>query len=113
MENLYADWHTVHALLKDIQGFDAKAMQRYYEEGPAKKGIHFFLVRYAPGEVIMAKGTTSDYAALHVQGRIHVRDLVPAYRTAGRGCWDRPLARRLEDLVLAQAQKLADAQKTG
>ncbi len=51
----------------------------------------------------MAKGTTSDYAALHVQGAVRVRDLVPAYHAAGRGCWDRPLARRLENIVLAHA----------
>jgi Fe-S-cluster-containing hydrogenase component 2/CRP-like cAMP-binding protein len=103
MEDLHADWETIRKHLHGIQGFDAKTMERFFEEGAAKKGVHFFLVRYEPGEVIMAKGTTSDYAALHVQGAVRVRDLVPAYRTRGRGCWDRPLKRRLEDIVLAHA----------
>jgi Fe-S-cluster-containing hydrogenase component 2/CRP-like cAMP-binding protein len=110
MEDLHADWETIRGHLQPIKGFDPKAMERYFEEGPAKKGVHFFLIQYAPGEVIMAKGTTSDYAALHVQGLVRVRDIVPAYRTSRRGCWDQPLARRLEDLVLAQANKLADAE---
>jgi Fe-S-cluster-containing hydrogenase component 2 len=109
MEDLHADWATIRGHLQDIKGFDPKAMERFFEEGPAKKGVHFFLVQYAPGEVIMAKGTTSDYAALHVQGLVRVRDVVPTYRAAGRGCWDRPLARRLEDVVLTQVQKLTGA----
>jgi Fe-S-cluster-containing hydrogenase component 2 len=103
MEDLHADWEAIRGHLQDIKGFDAKAMERFFEEGPAKKGVHFFLVRYDAGEVVMAKGTTGDYAALHVQGLIRVRDLVPPSRAAGRGCWDRPLARRLEDLVLTHA----------
>lgn len=103
MEDLHADWDTIRGHLQGIQGFDAAAMKKYFEEGPAKKGVHFFLVRYEPGEVIMAKGTTSDYAALHVQGLVRVRDQAVPRRPTGRGCWDRPLARRLENLVLAHA----------
>jgi Fe-S-cluster-containing hydrogenase component 2/CRP-like cAMP-binding protein len=106
MEDLHADWKTIQGHLQGIKGFDARAMERFFEEGPAKKGVHFFLVRYDAGEVIMAKGTTSDYAALHVQGLVRVRDIVPAYRTTGQGCWDRPLARRLENLVLCHAPKV-------
>ncbi len=109
MEDLHADWETIRGHLQGIKGFDPKAMERYFEEGPAKKGVHFFLVRYAAGEVIMAKGTTSDYAALHVQGLVRVRDVVPPYRHTRRGCWDRPLRRRLEDLVLSEAQTQAEA----
>jgi Fe-S-cluster-containing hydrogenase component 2/CRP-like cAMP-binding protein len=103
MEQLPADWDTIQGHLQGISGFDPKVLKPYYEEGPAKKGIHFFLIQYAPGEVIMAKGTTSDYAAVHLQGRVRVRDVVPAYRTSGRGCWERAIARRLENLVLTEA----------
>jgi Fe-S-cluster-containing hydrogenase component 2/CRP-like cAMP-binding protein len=103
MEDLRADWATIRGHLQGIQGFDAKAMERFFEEGPAKKGIHFFLVRYDPGEVIMMKGTTGDYAALHVQGRVRVRGIVPAARTSSRGCWSHPMSRRLENLVLNHA----------
>jgi Fe-S-cluster-containing hydrogenase component 2/CRP-like cAMP-binding protein len=108
MEDLRADWDTIRGHLQSIQGFDARTMERFFEEGPAKKGVHFFLVRFEPGEVIMAKGTTSDYAALHVQGLVRVRDLVPAHQDGGRGCWDKALLRRLENIALsdtAQAQR--------
>src|SRR5206468_1098574 len=85
-----AAWAQILGHLQGVKGFDPKGLARYFEEGPAKKGIHFFLVRYEPGEVIMAKGTTSDYAALHVSGLVHVRDSAPSVRPPGRGCWERP-----------------------
>src|SRR5262245_59603374 len=100
------DWAKIEEHLKQISGLDAKSLTQlkvYYEEGEAKKGIHFFLIEYAAGEVIMAKGTTSDYAAVHLQGLVRVRDITPAYRVSGPGCWQHPTARRLEDLVLRQA----------
>ena len=106
MKQLEAAWNDIETHLKGIPGLDAKALTQlkaYYEEGEAKKGIHFFLIEYAAGEVIMAKGTTSDYAAVHLQGLVRVRDITPAYRATGPGCWDKPMARRLEDLVLRQA----------
>lgn len=109
MENLATDLETIQGILQGIEGLDPKVIKRYYEEGPAKAGIHFFLIQYAPGEVIMAKGTTSDYAAVHVQGLIRVRDIVPPNRATGRGCWENPLRRRLENLVLRQTAKLTDA----
>src|SRR5262245_58738649 len=98
MQQLPADWATIQEHLQGIPGLDAKALttlKTFYEEGEAKRGIHFFLIQYEPGEVIMAKGTTSDYAAVHLQGRVRVRDGVPPAPMAGRGCWEKPLARRL------------------
>jgi Fe-S-cluster-containing hydrogenase component 2/CRP-like cAMP-binding protein len=112
MEDLHADSKTVWGHLQGIKGITEAAIVRFSEEGGGKKGFHFFLVQYAPGEVILAKGTTSDYAALHVQGRIRVRDIVPDFHLAGRGCWDHPLARRLENVVLARSRELADPAAT-
>src|SRR4051812_22003125 len=109
MQNLPTDLATIQGILQGIEGFDPKVIKRYYEEGPAKAGLHFFLIEYAPGEVIMAKGTTSDYAAVHVQGLVRVRDMVPPNRASGRGCWQNPLRRRLENLVLRQTQSLTAA----
>jgi Fe-S-cluster-containing hydrogenase component 2/CRP-like cAMP-binding protein len=103
MENLPLEWDTIQGYLQGIQGFDPKVVKRYHEEGAGRGGIHFFLIRYDPGEVIMAKGTSSDYAALHLQGVIRVQDIAPPARATGRGCWALPLERRLEDLVLREA----------
>src|SRR5581483_9047963 len=105
MENLPLEWDTIQEHLRGIQGFDPKVVKRYHEEGAGKGGIHFFLIRYDPGEVIMAKGTTSDYAALHLQGLIRVRDVAPPAQATGPGCWAHPLRRRLENLVLCEATK--------
>ena len=49
MEDLHADWNTIRTHLQGIHGFDGKVMERFFEEGQAKKGVHFFLVRYEPG----------------------------------------------------------------
>ncbi|MCI0681451.1 MAG: cyclic nucleotide-binding domain-containing protein [Gemmataceae bacterium] len=106
MQQLPADWQTIQEHLQGIPGLDAKALatlKSFYEEGEAKRGIHFFLIQYTAGEVIMAKGTTSDYAAVHIQGRVGVRDIAPPAAPVGRGCWEKPLARRLENAVLRQA----------
>lgn len=106
MQQIPAEWNKIEEHLQGIPGLDGKALAQlkmYYEEGEAKRGIHFFLIQYAAGEVIMAKGTTSDYAAVQLQGRVRVRDTAPPAPTMGRGCWEKPLARRLENLVLRQA----------
>jgi Fe-S-cluster-containing hydrogenase component 2 len=109
MENLPLEWDTIQGYLQGIQGFDPKVVKRYHEEGAGKGGIHFFLIRYDPGEVIMAKGTTSDYAALHLQGLVRVHDAAPPARALGDGCWVHPLQRRLENLVLNEAPKAGPA----
>lgn len=106
MQQIPAEWNKIEEHLQGIPGLDGKALAQlkmYYEEGEAKRGIHFFLIQYAAGEVIMAKGTTSDYAAVQLQGRVRVRDTAPPAPKMGRGCWEKPLARRLENLVLRQA----------
>jgi Fe-S-cluster-containing hydrogenase component 2 len=84
---------------KDLKSFLGK-LRRYFEEGEGKFGLHFFRVRYEPGTVVMAKGTSSDYAALHLRGRLRVRQTAFAQKLAGRGCWENPRLRRLESMVL-------------
>ena len=113
MQQIQAEWEHIQGILAAIPGFDPKVLKPFYEEGPAKKGIHFFVIEYAPGEVIMAKGTTSDYAAVHLQGLVRVRDIVPAYVTAGPGCWQDPMARRLENLVLNEAATWPEGKPPG
>lgn len=111
MEQLPAVWGDIENYLKGIAGLDAKALadlKKHFEEGEGKKGIHFFLIRYAAGEVIMAKGTTSDFAAVHLQGRVRVREQAAVQRISGTGCWEQPMARRLETLVLRQAAAWPD-----
>lgn len=100
MKNLDLDWPTIEGCLKKIAGFDPKAVQTYFQEGQVKKGIHFFLIEYEPGEIIMAKGTTSDFAALHLQGVVRVLDMAPKVDPSRKGCWTAPLQRRLENIIL-------------
>jgi len=66
-------WEQIAPVLKEVPGADVTKLKRYFEEGPAKQGVHFFVVQYRPGTVIMAKGSTSDYAAIHLQGVVRVR----------------------------------------
>lgn len=103
------DWGRVADALKEVRGASGEAEEKFFaelkeffdeEEGPKKKGVHFFAVRYRPGAVIMAKGTTSDYAAVHLSGLVRVRQVEPEKRASGAGCWDQPRLRRLEDLLL-------------
>lgn len=100
MKSLDLDWPTIDAWLKKISGFDPKAVQPYFQEGQLKKGIHFFLIEYDPGEIIMAKGTTSDFAALHLQGIVRVLNVAPQSTPQRVGCWTNPALRRLENIVL-------------
>ncbi|MEI7688515.1 MAG: Ig domain-containing protein, partial [Planctomycetota bacterium] len=100
MKSLDLDWPTIDAWLKKISGFDPKAVQPYFQEGQLKKGIHFFLIEYDPGEIIMAKGTTSDFAALHLQGIVRVLNVAPKSTPQRAGCWTNPALRRLENIVL-------------
>jgi Fe-S-cluster-containing hydrogenase component 2/CRP-like cAMP-binding protein len=100
MKSLDLDWPSIEGWLKKIPGFDPKAVQPYFQEGQLKKGIHFFLIEYEPGEIIMAKGSTSDFAAVHLQGIVRVADAVPTSKAARSGCWQKPALRRLENIVL-------------
>lgn len=102
MKNLDPEWPTIDAWLRKIPGFDPKAVQPFFQEGQVKRGIHFFLVEYEPGEIIMAKDTTSDFAALHVQGGVRVLDVAPRKDRFQRGCWSNPQLRRLENIVIGK-----------
>ena len=93
-------WEQIEEVLKEVPGADVKKLKKYFEEGPAKQGIHFFVVEYQPGTVIMAKGSTSDYAAVHLQGVVRVRHAELKQQARGPGCWQSPRLRRLENLVL-------------
>jgi Fe-S-cluster-containing dehydrogenase component/CRP-like cAMP-binding protein len=56
------------------------------QQSPEKR--LFFLVEYGRGEVIMEKGTFSDYAALHVQGVVRVwLDPAPLGTRPAKSCW--------------------------
>lgn len=100
MKSLELDWPTIEGWLRKISGFDPKIVQPYFQEGQLKKGIHFFLIEYEPGEIIMAKGTTSDFAALHLQGIVRVVDAAVEQRPKREGCWTSPSLRRLENMIL-------------
>ena len=96
-------WEQIEEVLKEVPGADVKKLKKYFEEGPAKQGVHFFVVEYRPGTVIMAKGSTSDYAAIHLQGVVRVRHAELKQQARGPGCWHSPRLRRLENLVLNRA----------
>ncbi len=93
-------WEEIAPVLKEVPGADVAKLKRYFEEGPAKQGIHFFVVQYRHGTVIMAKGSTSDYAAIHLQGVVRVRHAQAKQHVTGPGCWHAPRLRRLQNLVL-------------
>ena len=93
-------WEEIASVLKEVPGADVAKLKRYFEEGPAKQGIHFFVVEYRHGTVIMAKGSTSDYAAIHLQGVVRVRHAQVKQQVTGPGCWHAPRLRRLQNLVL-------------
>jgi Fe-S-cluster-containing hydrogenase component 2/CRP-like cAMP-binding protein len=97
-------WEQIAPVLKEVPGADVTKLKRYFEEGPAKQGIHFFVVQYRPGTVIMAKGSTSDYAAIHLQGVVRVRHAEVKQHVSGPGCWHSPRLRRLQNLVLAASE---------
>ena len=103
-------WEQIAEVLKEVPGADVQKLKKYFEEGQVKKGIHFFVVEYRPGTVIMAKGSTSDYAAIHLQGVVRVRHAELKQRASGPGCWQSPRLRRLENLVLEQTD--SDKPKT-
>jgi Fe-S-cluster-containing hydrogenase component 2/CRP-like cAMP-binding protein len=100
VENLPLTWNHVEACLREIPNFNPQAVAKFFREGKGLPGIHFFKVRYAPDEVIMPKGTYSDYAAIHLRGAVGVREVELPGEVSGPGCWDRPLARRLDNLVV-------------
>jgi Fe-S-cluster-containing hydrogenase component 2 len=100
-------------ILKQVPGADVAKLKRYFEEGPAKQGIHFFVVEYRHGTVIMGKGSTSDYAAIHLQGLVRVRHAEMKQPVTGPGCWQAPRLRRLQNLVLNAADDGPEARPAG
>src|SRR5207249_3459309 len=87
--------------------------EKYFHEGPSEKGIHYFKVRYSPGEVIMPRGVQSDYAALRLQGTVLRTDGLglKSAPTQVRDCWQRPgpLRRWVQNWVLDRTDRLAAA----
>ena len=104
LEELPWKWEQIAPILAEVPGADVAKLKKYFEEGPAKQGVHFFVVQYRHGTVIMAKGSTSDYAAIHLQGVVRVRHAELKQHASGPGCWHAPRLRRLENLVLNAAE---------
>jgi Fe-S-cluster-containing dehydrogenase component/CRP-like cAMP-binding protein len=95
-------------LLKEFQQpkskFNPRDLEEFLHEEYPAKGIHFYKIAYDPGEIIMAKGMRSDYAAIHISGRINGSKQPVREGELGPlpSCWDKPgpLVRGLEEWVL-------------
>jgi Fe-S-cluster-containing dehydrogenase component/CRP-like cAMP-binding protein len=93
MQSLELTWDSIAALLEPLRTQQFKPegiLRKYYQEGHGRPGLHFFKIRYAPGDVIMAQGAYSDYAGLHLSGEILVFDRPVAGHRPSRSCWNRP-----------------------
>src|SRR5262245_26337309 len=94
MQRVNVNWDEIAAVLEPLRtaSFNPGALRRFYQEGHGRPGLHFFKIRYSPGEVIMMKGTYSDFVGLHLSGDITVRLAGKASPTPGVKwrCWDRP-----------------------
>jgi len=74
------------------------------------KGIHFFKIRYDDGEIIMPAGVFSEFAGVHLQGKVQVIKGKPSLSSLERKraeCWNRPgwLFHRLEQWVLDRTDR--------
>jgi Fe-S-cluster-containing hydrogenase component 2/CRP-like cAMP-binding protein len=111
VRSIDVSWNDIAEQLNDLRTpkFDPdKALKKFYQEGHGLPGLHFFKIRYDPDEVIMARGSYSDYAGIHLSGRIRVLDR-PADQGGPRlSCWVRPgpWRRKLEDWVLDRTRRL-------
>ncbi len=114
MKDLPVPWELVEGCLKQFPGLapaKVKGFQRFLEEGSAKKGVHFFLVEFAPGEVVMPQGVYSDYAGILLEGSVRV--YAEPQRREGldprSSCWRRrgPWARTLANWVLDRTDRAA------
>lgn len=126
MIDLKIEWPEIETLLNRINqemqqaataqgipaggGLNLNRVRKFHEEGLGEAGSHFYKIRYEPGEIIMAKGVHSDYAALHLRGAINVFESGVEAQELGPVpvCWDRPgpLLRRLENWVLDRTSRL-------
>jgi Fe-S-cluster-containing hydrogenase component 2 len=94
-------WEQIAAALRELGGVTLNELKKYHQEGHGKKGLHFFAVEYRPGAAILARGTTSDYAAVHLSGRIVVHPEATERPSRGLGCWSPPAVRRGLERALA------------
>ncbi len=100
MENITPlAWETVTEILTPILGDpNPKANPKMVKTYMGLKTLHqkfnnFFLIRYAPGEVILAKGAFSDFAGIHLAGEIEVYDPGEEQQAIALptvDCWQRP-----------------------
>ncbi len=111
--DLNSDWNSIAKILEEIPGAKVGDLKKYSREAASKSGVHFFVVQYRHGTVIMAKGSTSDYAAIHLQGIVRVRHAEVKQETSGPGCWHDPRLRRLADVVLNPSQAGNSSQPAG
>ncbi|MDP7249459.1 MAG: cyclic nucleotide-binding domain-containing protein [Planctomycetota bacterium] len=104
MENLALTWEEVEEHLAGIPDLKASRLKRFFGQN------HFFKIRYAPGEIIMPRGVCSDFAALHLRGKVRVLFNAPDFAVdkRERESWSRPgpLFRRLENWVLDRTDRL-------
>jgi Fe-S-cluster-containing hydrogenase component 2/CRP-like cAMP-binding protein len=113
IKDLNSDWNSIAKILEEIPGAKVNDLKKYSREAASKSGVHFFVVQYNHGTVIMAKGSTSDYAAIHLQGKVRVRHAEVKQEVSGKGCWYDPRLRRLADIVLNPASVAAKTQTSG
>lgn len=105
MDDLRVTWEQVEECLAQIPGVRPAAFKaKFYAQRM------FYGIRYAPGEVIMAKGMYSDFAGVLMSGQIRVLldDEQPApNETQVPDCWQRPgeLFRRIENWVLQRTDR--------
>src|SRR5215468_8229385 len=95
---------------------------RYLPNAPRKflkdRDLYFFKIRYANDEIIMPRGSYSDFAGVHLQGvvKVYEPDWSPsARRDHPEQCWNRPgwLRHRLEGWVLDRTDRLDQLSEAG
>jgi Fe-S-cluster-containing hydrogenase component 2/CRP-like cAMP-binding protein len=109
-------WEKITEVLTPLLGDpNPKANPKMVKTYMGLKTLHqkfnnFFLIRYAPGEVILAKGVYSDFAAIHLSGEIEVvdpGDEVQAVALPASDCWRRPgrIRRWIERRLIPKLEK--------
>jgi Fe-S-cluster-containing hydrogenase component 2/CRP-like cAMP-binding protein len=109
-------WEKITEVLAPLLGDpNPKANPKMVKTYMGLKTLHqkfnnFFLIRYAPGEVILAKGVYSDFAAIHLSGEIEVFDPgldQQAIALPASDCWRRPgrVRRWIERRLIPRLEK--------
>src|SRR5438477_9968320 len=75
-----------------------------------ERDVYFFKIRYSNDEIIMPRGSYSDFAGVHLQGvvKVYGPGLPPSARLDNpEQCWNRPgwLRHRLEGWVLNRTDR--------